>query len=99
VRSELDRLYWNKYQKEMDSPFDNVGADDFETEYLTIRTYNWYGNHLPNFDTDQLKVFWYKHSGRGLTIMARDVENADKILLDVLNKSIESINMSLQKGE
>lgn len=27
IRKELDRLYWNKYQEEMDNPFDNTGGE------------------------------------------------------------------------
>ena len=61
MRAELDRNYWNANQKEMVNPFDNTGAPDFVTDYLTIRSYNWNGNDLPNLDTDQLKVFWYKY--------------------------------------
>ena len=97
IRSELDRLYWNKNQAEMVSPFDNTGATDFSTDYLTIRSYNWDENILPNFDTDKMKVFWYKHSNRGVVIMVKSRENIGETLAEVLNNSIESINQSFKK--
>ena len=103
VRSELDREYWNTNQKEMVSPFDNTGASDFITDYLTIRSYNWNGNELPNFDTERIKVFWYKHSNRGVEAMIRpeDLPNLADVLADTVNSSIVSINefFAKKKGE
>jgi hypothetical protein len=97
IRSELDRNYWNKNQLTMDSPFDNTGAPDFITDYLTIRSYNWDENKFPNLDTDQLKVFWYKHSNRGVMAMVKTKENVGDVLANVLNNSIESVNQSFNK--
>lgn len=99
VRSEIDREYWNANQKEMENPFENTGAPDFTTPYLTVRAYNWDDDapQLPNFDTDVLKVFWYKHSNRGVMAMAKNVHDIDHLLVHVLNKSIASINESFQK--
>ena len=97
LRSELDRLYWNKNQAEMVSPFDNTGAPDFSTDYLTIRSYNWDENTLPNFDTDSVKIFWYKHSNRGVFAMVKNSDNIGEVLANVLNDSIESINLEFKK--
>jgi hypothetical protein len=93
IRSELDRLYWNKNQKEISSPFDNTG-EVFENDYVTIRAYDWNENELPNFDTDQLKVFWYKHSNRGVDALIKSNDNIDSLLVDVLNNTIESLKES-----
>lgn len=97
IKNELDRNYWNKNQREMESPFDNTGAPDFVTDYMTIRSYNWNENELPNLDTDRLKVFWYKHSGRGVMAMVKTKENIGDLLAEVLNNSIESINQNFKK--
>ena len=100
VRKELDREYWNVNQKEMVSPFDNSGTTDFSTDYFTIRSYNWDENIKPNFETKEVKIWWYKHSNRGLYVK---VNNSDAefplecVLNSVLNKSIKSINKHFKK--
>ena len=72
IRDEMDRLYWNKYQKQMESPFDNTG-ENYSNSVFTVRAYYWGDNDnismLPNFEYKGLKVFWYKHAGRGLEIL------------------------------
>jgi len=66
IRSELDRLYWNKYQREMHSPFDNTGAE-YSNESFSVRAYNWNDDdeELPNFEWGPIRVYWYKREGRG----------------------------------
>ena len=100
IRRELDREYWNANQKEMESPFENSGADDFSTDYFTIRSYNWDENIKPNFETKDIKIWWYKHSNRGLCVKVNNI-NAEFplecVLNSVLNKSIESINKFFKK--
>lgn len=90
IESEMTRLYWNQNQKEIISPFSNSG-ELFQNEYVTIRAYNWDENELPNFDTDQLKIFWYKHSNRGLYALSTPNGNIDEILVNVLNNTIQSL--------
>lgn len=71
IRRELDRCYWNKYQKSMISPFDNTGKK-YTNEYFTVRAYDWNGNYLPNFECGGLKIFWYKYCGRGIYVIPSD---------------------------
>jgi hypothetical protein len=99
IRSELDRCYWNANQKEMNSPFDNSGASAFSNAYLTVRSYNWSNNSLPNFDTDALKVFWYKHSNRGLYAIVPNNYNIGDLLATVVNSSILSIQAQFEGDE
>ena len=40
IRRELDRLYWNKYQTDMDSPFDNTG-NEYMNDTFIVRAYDW----------------------------------------------------------
>ena len=91
IRSELDRLYWNKNQKEMVSPFDNTGAKEFKTNVFTVRCYDWDENILPNFETNDIKIWWYKHSNRGLCVKIKDGEKIEKVLFDTLNACVESL--------
>jgi hypothetical protein len=101
ICSELERNYWNCNQKQMDTPFENNGAPDFVTDYLTIRAYNWDGNYLPNLDTDLIKVFWYKHSNRGVMAMVKGDAIVGETLAIALNNAIESINQHFadKKGD
>lgn len=69
IRRELDRLYWNEHQIEMDSPFDNTG-NEYSNDTFTVRAYDWDADienvqSLPNFEYKNLKVWWYKYQGRG----------------------------------
>lgn len=68
IENEMRRLYWNKNQKNLESPFQNTGAV-YSNDTFTVRAYNWSddGNELPNFEYKDLKVWWYKHSHRGLS--------------------------------
>lgn len=75
IEDELIRHYWNKNQREMDSPFKNTGAI-YSNDFFTVRAYNWNDENdwdnenirpnKPNFDSKLLKCWWYKHSLRGL---------------------------------
>lgn len=91
VRKELDRLYWNANQKEMTSPFDNTGAKDVVLKHNVIRSYNWDENILPNFDSKDIKIFWYKHSGRGMVAYVKNNLNVGEVLADTLNQAIEDL--------
>lgn len=100
IQLELERLYWNEYQEEMSSPFENSGAV-FENEYVTIRAYDWNENILPNFDTDKLKIFWYKHSNRGVEglIPPNLYYDINEVLLNVLNETIQSLKETFEKED
>jgi hypothetical protein len=73
IETELERVMWNKNQKEYQSPFRNTG-NSFENDVFLVRAYDWgwdYADtlHIPapvNFlwKTGQLEVRWYKHLGR-----------------------------------
>ena len=90
IRRELDRLCWNKYQKEMDSPFDNTGSE-YKNSTFIVRAYDWgYNNYLPNFEYPGINVYWYKHSRRGLTAYTDDDLTLD-YLTNMLNDCIASL--------
>lgn len=93
IRSELDRLYWNENQAEMTSPFDNTGAPDFSTNYFTVRSYNWDENTAPNFECANLRVYWYKHSNRGISAQIQSAENIAEQLVNILNDSLTSLRI------
>lgn len=101
IRKEMDRLYWNKYQKEMNSPFDNSG-EEYSNNTFTVRSYYW-GDEpdrvdLPNFEYDGIKVYWYKHSNRGTTIYT-DKDLTIDYLSVMLNRCIESLREDFLKRD
>ena len=95
IRRELDRLYWNKYQKEIASPFDNTGNKYKNTTFI-VRAYDWEDNdsELPNFEYyfeySGIYVYWYKHSRRGLTAYTDDDLTLD-YLTNMLNDCVTSL--------
>lgn len=88
IENELDRCYWNKNQKEMDSPFKNTGST-YKNKVFSVRAYNWIDDQddIPNFDSKFLKCWWYKHSHRGL-LYAIDF-NSDKDNLPELARFLD----------
>ena len=84
IRAELDRLYWNKNQEEMVSPFDNTG-ESYSNPTFTIRAYDWNldgedENEIPpNFEYKGFKLWWYKHIGRGMTAKCDEIVDAEYI--------------------
>lgn len=101
IENEMDRLYWNKYQKDMESPFQNTGAE-YSNETFTVRAYNWNGNDLPNFEYKDLKIWWYKHSHRGLCWeynYGKNVLPQAIYLADMLDDCIESFRKECEKHE
>ena len=73
IKLEMDRVYWNNNQEEMNSPFLNSG-EVYYGHNFNVRAYDW-GNpdSLPNFEYRNLEVYWYKHYKRGLTANFIDV--------------------------
>ena len=63
---ELERVYWNKYQKRMDNGGHNIPAF---IPGLTVRPYNWNDeqDERPNFEYGDVKICWYKYPGRGMS--------------------------------
>lgn len=94
IKMELDRCYWNKNQKEMNSPFENTG-EFYSNDFFTVRAYSWNeeDNQKPNFESGLLTCWWYKHSHRGLeyrlnwdTTLAKDhLEQLALFLHECLN--------------
>ena len=94
IENTMATLYWNKNQKELESPFQNTGAT-YQNDVFTVRAYNWDGNYEPNFLYQGLHIFWYKHSGRGIAAYSSirvDAEYLNVMLencLDALHRDFE----------
>lgn len=71
IEEELLRCYWNKNNKEMESPFCNTG-NSYTCDVFSVRAYSWDNDNGKNFVyadrhllQSSLIAEWYKHLGRG----------------------------------
>ena len=93
IHREMDRLYWNKYQKEMSSPFDNTGEEYYNDTFI-VRAYYWGDDesNLPNFEYPGFEAYWYKHSSRGLTVYSEN-----DLTLEFLTNMLNDCMIALRK--
>lgn len=87
----MERLYWNTYQKEMDSPFENTGTS-YSNDVFKVKAYNWNDDSQPNFVYKGLEIYWYKHMLRGMVIKSKD-----KLTFKFLSKMIRDCMNSMEK--
>lgn len=91
IEKELSREYWNLYQKEIESPFSNTG-NTYNNDYFIVRAYNWDEDLSEfNFETDKMKVSWYKHSNRGVQVYFKEGAKPYKTISTTLSKCVKSI--------
>lgn len=94
IDSELRRCYWNKNQKEMNSPFDNTGAS-FKTETFEVEAYNWgEPEHWWNFKYKNFEAGWYKHLSRGFEYKMAD---GSPVTLEFLENMVTDCCKSINK--
>lgn len=69
IERKLEIKYWNKNQKELESPFGNTG-NSIKIGNLLIQAYNWDEDSSDeyNFKYNDLEISWYKYLGRDTTI-------------------------------
>ncbi len=86
----LQTKYWNKNQKEMDSPFSNTG-NNYKGKCFEVHAYSW-SEEIPqeyNFKCGDIEISWYKYLGRDTTIN-REYTNEEYI--EMYNKIINELN-------
>lgn len=100
IRKELNRHYWNDNNVEMASPFDNTG-ESYWNNYMTVRAYYWGDDEKeakkPNFETGHMRIYWYKHSNRGLEIYFEKGYDSYDTIAETLSKCIESIEHDFKR--
>lgn len=98
IDRELDRIMWNIYQENYDSPFDNT-ANTFELDNFKVQAYNWNDDTTQEYNflykvdktksnLDDIKISWYKYLGRDTTI---NQELDSSIIVDIYNDCINSL--------
>lgn len=95
IEYEMERLYWNKNQEEMASPFRNTGGE-YANNIFQVRAYDWNEEtDSANFVYKDLKIWWYKYFRRGIEWVYKGERHADipsNFLATMLNECFESIN-------
>ena len=91
IERELMRCYWNRNQKEMDSPFMNTG-NEYKCRAFSVWAYDWNETNVVNFIyiKDFLQVYWYKYLGRGDVVEVPEDWTVDK-LPDMLDNCLRAI--------
>lgn len=96
IEHELSRLYYNKTQKEYESPFQNTAAV-YSNPYITIKAYDWSEENKINLKTDIVQLAWYKHSHRGLVVYVKDGWIPEKAIAEMLYEAIKSIKIDFDE--
>lgn len=97
IEYEMERLYWNKNQKEMNSPFRNTGTE-YANDTFQVRAYKWGDDDetdTPNFIYKDLKIWWYKHFRRGIEWVYKGERHADipsEFFAKMLDECLQSMN-------
>ena len=94
LQYELDRVMWNIYQKEYESPFSNTGNRFDALPEFIAEAYSWNDDYNQpfNFKWRDIEIEWYKYLGRGMS--------SNKILTpETASTMIEECVQALQKME
>lgn len=92
IKEEHVRLYWNKFQKEINSPFLNNGPEgNYSNDTFAVKAYNWDDDSEPNFVWGPIKIWWYKHYMRCV-----EVECEEELTADLIQKMNDECLASLQ---
>lgn len=96
IEREMERLYWNKYQKELNSPFSNTG-EIYSNDTFKVKAYNWNDDNIePNFEYKGIKIWWYKHLGRcDYAELEEDISL--EFLVNMLYDCIESLRKDFEE--
>lgn len=96
IERQMGRLYWNKNQKEMVSPFENTG-EEYKNDTFFVRAYNWNDDDDGgcNFKYKDLSIWWYKHYRRGIEWMYEGERNVP-ISAEFLSQMLDDCIISVQ---
>lgn len=106
IEYQMERLYWNRYQSEMQSPFQNTGTE-YSNDTFRATAYRWDDDEekdTSNFVYKDLKVWWYKHFRRGMEWVYNGERHGiipSEFLTEMLEECIKSmeIDFNPHKGK
>ena len=96
ISDELERVMWNKNQKDYETPFSNTG-NKFKNKIFEVQAYSWddEAEQPFNFKWQDVEISWYKYLGRGMSIN-REItpEKATEMFYDCI-KSVRKMEKKL----
>ena len=95
IENELDRVMWNLYQTEYESPFRNT-CNEFHCDTFDVEAYDWdeYTEQEYNFRWKDYKIRWYKYCGRGMNSNRHMSPEECAIMLDDCLQAIRSLDIN-----
>ena len=91
ISNQLARAYWNVNQKDIDDPFGNTG-NSYKNPTFEVYAYSWDDEKEQpfNFKWKDVKISWYKHARRGLSVnMELSNDRIEEMLEDCLKSLFE----------
>ena len=92
INTKLRIKWWNKYQEEMASPFENT-SNKFSNDTFSVEAYSWEDEDEQsyNFKWKDIEISWYKHLGRGTTINKHITPERAIEMFDDCTKSLDNL--------
>ena len=90
INTKLSVQYWNKFQKEIESPFENT-ASHFKNDVFEVEAYSWDDEYCQpyNFKWNEIEISWYKYLGRDTTV---NVKITPERAIEMFDSCIESLS-------
>lgn len=96
IKDELDRVMWNRDQREYDSPFDNSGnVPGVVCDVFEAHAYDWNEEDGQpfNFKWRDLEICWYKYLGRGMSMNRETSPKEAALMLEECLAAIRLIGL------
>jgi len=94
LAAEIERVEWNKTQKEFQSPTRNYGTH-YKTNIFKMCSYYWGEEqnlmNRPNFKYGKFEITWYKYLGRG-TYINKEIDANE--FFKIIDKCITNVKQS-----
>lgn len=91
IARELERVMWNRTQKEYANPFENSGnVDGFKNDIFEVHAFDWNedSDQQYNFKYKDVEISWYKYLGRDVSI---NREISPEYAIRMYNNCIKSL--------
>lgn len=97
ISYELERVYWNRHQKDIACPFGNNGSqDNYDSDVFSVHAYSWNEDEEQpwNFKFGDIEISWYKRCGRG---MSSNKKITPDMASDILVACLEHLRSTEEK--
>ena len=92
INREMERVHWNTFQAEMDSPFYNNGGRYQCGDTFMVCAYDWDDDSKANFYYKDIRIYWYKHLGRCTMINIEPHEEGfNEKMIEMYNTWVDAV--------